>query len=247
VSREPDRPDSAPLLAIETATSETIVAVQVVMGGPVIVDRWPSRQAHGERLLASVEGTLQRASIALDDVAAIAVGTGPGSFTGLRIGLATAKGLAFGLGIPIVGVGTAEALARAWVAAVPPQETSDRSSARDVVVAQPAGLSGRYRTVISRSADGSWRAGASELLTTEPTNGADDATIAVDLLEAGADASEAARVALRGLPRALVDAARERMAAGGSDDLAALVPAYVSPPRGAVATDGSITWSRAHP
>jgi tRNA threonylcarbamoyl adenosine modification protein YeaZ len=229
------------LLAIDTATSETIVALQPARGGPVVTDRWPAGHSHGERLLASVDQVLGRAGVRLDGVAAIAVGTGPGSFTGLRIGVAAAKGLAFGLGIPIVGIPTAEALARASVArAAQPADA--------IVVLQPAGPSGRYRTVVGHG-DGTWRAGASELLTgTEPATIAATRTVAVDLADADPDAAEAGRRAVASLPETLIAMGRERLAsAHGSDDLAQLVPVYVSPPRGAIATNGTIEWSLARP
>jgi len=224
------------LLAVETATSETVVAAQAQPQGRIVADRWLSGHAHGERLLASVEGVLDRAGIELDDLAAIAVGIGPGSFTGLRIGLAAAKGLAFGLGTPIVGVATAEALARA------------SGHAGRVVVVQPAGPSGQYRTVVERDGDGRWRSGPSEMLSgdlmTLAAPPADAATIAIDLSDVPSDVADAGRRAVDGLAEALVEAARERLASGVSDDLAELVPAYVSPPRGAIVGNGTIEWSR---
>lgn len=233
------------VLAIETATSETVVAVQTEPVAPVFADRWPSRQAHGERLLASIERVLERAGIGLSDVTAIGVGTGPGSFTGLRIGLAAAKGLAFGLGIPLLGVPTAEALALA-VTSGSSASSMDDATAPSVAVLQPAGPSGRYRTVVSRNGDG-WHAGPSELLldvTTADAARSDDASsVAVDLPDVHADAADAGRRALEALPEALIEAARDRLAAGRSDDLAELVPAYVTPPRGAVTSEGSIEWS----
>ena len=227
------------LLALETATSETIVAIQPHPSAAVVAERWAAGHAHGERLLASVDRVLAGAGIGLEDVGVIAVGTGPGSFTGLRIGLAAAKGLAFGLAIRIVGVPTPEVIARAL------------GHADRVVVLQPAGPSGRYRTVVERDANGRWRAGPSEMVTeAEGTRGEADAageTVAVDLPDANARAGELGRSAMAQLPEALVEAARERLDSRGPDDLAELVPSYVSPPRGAALTDASITWSRVRP
>ena len=67
--------------------------------------------AHGAELLSLVDECLHAAGADLEDVAGIAVSSGPGSFTGLRVALATGKGLAFAGGIPLVGVPTLEALA----------------------------------------------------------------------------------------------------------------------------------------
>ena len=67
--------------------------------------------SHSQRLLTSIHWVLARAGFALEDLSALAVTVGPGSFTGLRIGLSTAKGLSFASGKPIVGVPTLDALA----------------------------------------------------------------------------------------------------------------------------------------
>lgn len=67
------------------------------------------RTTHSERLLPALEELLGHARVKLEEVGLISVVTGPGSFTGLRIGLATAKGFGYTLGIPLVGVTTLEA------------------------------------------------------------------------------------------------------------------------------------------
>lgn len=230
---------TSPVLAIDTATSQTVVAVQADPGAEIVRDRWPSGHVHGERLLASIVRLLAEAQIEPEELAAIAVGTGPGSFTGLRVGLATAKGLAFGLERPIAGIGTAEALARAAVPA--------DGGAQTLVVLQPAGPSGRYRTIVERDTAGVWRAHPPVLQTSEDaddTHDRADGVIAVDLPDVNGVAAAAGRQALEVLPEMLVRIARERMARGTPDDLAALVPVYVTLPRGAAASDGSIAWSR---
>lgn len=66
---------------------------------------------HSEQLLPLVDSLLSHARIPLQQVGGLAVSAGPGSFTGLRIGMATAKGLAQGLGIPLIGVPTLHAMA----------------------------------------------------------------------------------------------------------------------------------------
>jgi len=78
-------------------------------------------RSHTASLPGLVERVLRDAGLGVDDVEGLAVSIGPGSFTGLRISLALAKGLAFAGGLPLVGVPTLEALAH--VAEAPPGET----------------------------------------------------------------------------------------------------------------------------
>jgi tRNA threonylcarbamoyladenosine biosynthesis protein TsaB len=66
---------------------------------------------HSERLLPTIDRMLRDAGVGLDALSGLAVSIGPGSFTGLRIGLSTVKGLAYATGLPVVGVPTLEALA----------------------------------------------------------------------------------------------------------------------------------------
>jgi tRNA threonylcarbamoyl adenosine modification protein YeaZ len=68
-------------------------------------------KGHAEHLMAVIEEALQQAGAAYADLTAVAVSVGPGSFTGLRVGVATARGLALALKIPAIGVTTLEALA----------------------------------------------------------------------------------------------------------------------------------------
>lgn len=81
----------------------------------------PESRTHVTTLPALIAEVLAEARATIEDVDGIAVSIGPGSFTGLRIGLALAKGIAFAGGAPLVGVPTLEALA--WVAEAAPGET----------------------------------------------------------------------------------------------------------------------------
>ncbi len=78
---------------------------------------------HSARLVPLIDEVVRAAGYRMADVQAVAVSRGPGSFTGLRIGVSTAKGIAFGLGIALVGVPTFEALAQANVGLVDEGET----------------------------------------------------------------------------------------------------------------------------
>jgi N6-L-threonylcarbamoyladenine synthase len=78
----------------------------------VILERdFDAPRASLTRLLPEIQEALARAQCATSDVAEVVVGLGPGSFTGVRIGVATAKGLAHALGVPLLGVGTLDAIA----------------------------------------------------------------------------------------------------------------------------------------
>jgi tRNA threonylcarbamoyladenosine biosynthesis protein TsaB len=70
------------------------------------------RTTHSARLMPALDRVLRDSSVSKCDIDGIAISIGPGSFTGLRIGFATAKGLALGLGVPLLGVPTLDALAR---------------------------------------------------------------------------------------------------------------------------------------
>lgn len=68
-------------------------------------------KGHAEHLMAVIDAALERAGRTFADLDAVAVSIGPGSFTGIRVGVSTARGLALALGIPAIGVTTLEALA----------------------------------------------------------------------------------------------------------------------------------------
>lgn len=98
------------LLAIETATPVGSVALYA---GDVLLAYIENRQerAHARLLLPMIDALLSQTGVAKTDLSAIAVGKGPGSYTGLRIGVSTAKGLCTALDIPLLAIGTLEAIA----------------------------------------------------------------------------------------------------------------------------------------
>ena len=99
------------VLAIETSTMLGGVAVLDSEDGLIVEVRMSVRAAHSARLMPEVHSALQTASLSLADMDALCITVGPGSFTGLRIGLGTVKGLAFKSGLPVVAVSTLKALA----------------------------------------------------------------------------------------------------------------------------------------
>ncbi|MEW6600218.1 MAG: tRNA (adenosine(37)-N6)-threonylcarbamoyltransferase complex dimerization subunit type 1 TsaB, partial [Nitrospirota bacterium] len=100
------------VLAIETATLAGSIAVFDDSEGLVGEVRVSVKIAHSERLMPSIEWLLKASGISIKEIDAFAVSIGPGSFTGLRIGLSTVKGFAFATGKPVVAVRTLDAFAR---------------------------------------------------------------------------------------------------------------------------------------
>lgn len=100
-----------PWLALDTATDTASVAIH---DGAVRYEAtWTSRRRHTQQLAPIVSAALRTCGLAVGDLGGIAVALGPGSYTGLRISLALAKGLALGSGVRLVGVPTLDILAAA--------------------------------------------------------------------------------------------------------------------------------------
>jgi tRNA threonylcarbamoyladenosine biosynthesis protein TsaB len=218
------------LLAIDTATTRIVLALGTRGGDPVADSSWPAGYRHGETLLPALERLLAERGIDRAQIAAVVVGTGPGAFTGLRVGIATAKGLAHGLGRPIVGVPTATALLAAAARA-------EQVPVERVVLLLPAGPSDR---IVARAGEAPALLPAGE----EPDLATGDLVVALDLDgRAAADAMARGEAARAGMAAELLRTAATRLAAGDSDDLARLVPEYVTLPRGVTAMAGEVTWS----
>ncbi len=103
-------------LCIDTATEAGILALERnrrLLGHR----RWKSSSRHGENLFVHLDALLLEAGVERLGIDAIGVVIGPGRFTSVRVGLSTAKGLSFGLKVPIVGVGSLRVLARSASAA----------------------------------------------------------------------------------------------------------------------------------
>lgn len=97
------------VLGIDTATR--FASVAIVQDGVVLAEATGDGRGHGSDLLVLVDAVCVGAAIGPHDLDAVAVGAGPGSFTGLRIGMATAKGIAFAAKCPLWAVSSLAALA----------------------------------------------------------------------------------------------------------------------------------------
>lgn len=233
-------PGAGPLLVLDTATATAIVGLADRSGTLLSEERWGAGHRHGEELVGRIERLLAGAAVAPRGIGAIVVGTGPGAFTGLRVGIATAKGLAHGLGVPLVGVPTGLAL----LAAAAPGAVVDpgRPPGGPLALLLPAGPADRVLVRPGLPA-ALLPAGA------EPELVAGTTLVAVDL----ADRAPAAALALgeravEGLGAALARLGVERLAAmpgaGGTTEVATLVPDYVTLPRGVRGETGEVSWSR---
>ncbi|MGE5390178.1 MAG: tRNA (adenosine(37)-N6)-threonylcarbamoyltransferase complex dimerization subunit type 1 TsaB [Deltaproteobacteria bacterium] len=98
------------ILAIDSATP--VAGVALLHDGVLLKEEFSNyKKTHSETLMPMVDRVLRECECTITDVDVLAVTTGPGSFTGLRIGLALVKGLALATGIPVVGVNTLEVMA----------------------------------------------------------------------------------------------------------------------------------------
>jgi tRNA threonylcarbamoyl adenosine modification protein YeaZ len=213
------------ILVLDSATSRVVVAAGSGDGRLIAERSFPAEHRHGERLLATVEELAKSEGLELEALGGIVVGTGPGAFTGLRVGLATAKTLAHELHVPIAGVSTGDALVRAaggatsvWLPAGP----------QDRVEIAPDGGPRLVNAAVARETSG------------------DASVVAIDLDgRAAREALERGRHAADGLAVALLALGLARLEAGG-DDPETLVPDYVTLPRGVTQSldlEGGVAWS----
>jgi tRNA threonylcarbamoyladenosine biosynthesis protein TsaB len=205
------------ILVLDTATRTPVVAVAAADGTVMAERHWQSRHRHGEELLGRIEEALAEIGAGRRDLTGVVVGTGPGSFTGLRIGLATAKTIAYALGIPIVGVSSTRALALAAA-------TAD-ASRTELAIALPAGAADRYVHRFRISGGLPVELGQPQLVASPPKSD---------------------EIYGEGVPRvatALAHLGTAALRAGETDDPATLVPAYVALPRGLAAAAAEMTWS----
>jgi tRNA threonylcarbamoyladenosine biosynthesis protein TsaB len=217
-------------LAIDTSTHRAEVAL---WDGHACVarDRNLDPSKHAESLLNLVDGLFRVAGWRKSDLGLVVPCLGPGSFTGVRIGLATAKGIALGLDIPLVGVCGLEAMASALVAEDP---ESTRTS--DAIVAMIDARKGEVFLAAygptGSLLDGPRHVAAgrvNEALETYPPKRIVVGEVAASLALPGArlvrgpstDLPDAAAVARLGV---------QKLEERGPDDVAALEPIYVRPP-----------------
>lgn len=219
--------DATLMLAIDTSTRSSLVAVGRLE--PEFVSRRDVSHRHGAHVLEQIDEVLEAAGLGIGDVGALVVGTGPGSFTGLRVGLATAKTLAYVCTLPLVGVMSSTALRRAALEA---------GADEGVVVVLRAGAHDHYLVRPGRDPILVAPGRLDEVLQGAPVMSLD---MAPEVL--GAEAARLGAAAMEGLPRALLALAHDHLLAGTASDVSELVPAYVALPRGVAHAADELGWS----
>lgn len=142
---------STRILALDTATEACSAALWINGEISERFDICP--REHTQRILPMVDSLLAEAGIGLEQLDALAYGRGPGSFTGVRIGIGIAQGLALGAGLPMIGVSTLAALAQgAW----------RRCGVCQVLCAIDARMGEVYWAQYRRDEHGGWRGESSE-------------------------------------------------------------------------------------
>lgn len=112
------------VLAMDTATDYCSIALGLG-GQPLASTVFEAGRMHLEMLLPETHSLLERHSRRASEIRAIAVGTGPGTFTGLRVGVATARAMAQALGVPLFGSGSLPALAMGIAASLPTERAAE--------------------------------------------------------------------------------------------------------------------------
>lgn len=145
---------SVKILALDTATENCSVALLV--DDKVYVRSEVAPRDHTKKILPMVDEVLKEAGLTLAELDALAYGRGPGSFTGVRIGIGIAQGLAFGADLPMIGVSTLEAMA---------QGVYRKHDQSHVATAIDARMNEVYWGRFTRQEDGTWLTVDSECVT----------------------------------------------------------------------------------
>jgi tRNA threonylcarbamoyladenosine biosynthesis protein TsaB len=216
------------LLAVDTSTAQ--VGLALYDGAQVVSEyAWRSSQRHTVELAPAISNLLTRCGLTMEDVQALGVALGPGSFTSLRVGLALVKGLALARHIPLIGIPTLDILAHAQ----PP-------SRQPLLCAIQAGR-GRFALGVYKSSRKGWQAqGQARVVTLEALM---DEVKSPSILCGEFSAEDIQKIMnenIRLLPPAqsvrrpavLAELAWARWQAGDVDDEASLAPIYLH-------TDGS--------
>ena len=128
-------------LELSIDTCSDIATIALSSEGTLLVElTWQIGREHSTQLLPAIDGLLGRLSASKDDLAALFVAKGPGGYAGVRAGVSTAKGLAYGLELPLIGIGRLEVEAYNWRAAGGPIVAVHRAGRREAAWAVYEGV-----------------------------------------------------------------------------------------------------------
>ena len=210
-------------LSIDTASDWASVALSQEgrLKGEVT---WRCYREHSTQLMPMVETLLSRLRVDKSELTAVFVCTGPGSYAALRVGVSTAKGLAFALGVPIVGVGRLEIEAYQHAACGLPVCALHRAGRGEVAWAVYQGPKAVWREIAAPR-----MSPPQEMMAHLPAGallcGEEDDRLEEMLGEAGVSVAPSRRRA-----DYLAELGWRRLAAGGADDVRALAPLYLREP-----------------
>ncbi len=215
------------MLAVALDTASELAGVAALEDGALLASlTWRTRQNHSRELLPNLEQLLRTLGRTKADIGGVIVCTGPGSYAGLRVGVSTAKGLAYALELPIVGTGrlAAEAAPRAFEggAAVHALHAAGRAELAHAAYRRTDGRLEELRapSLVARDALLE-RIGAGEAVC-----GDVDEELAVALRKRGASVAPP----LAGRVVAVAALGWQRLAAGDQDEARSLVPLYLREP-----------------
>ena len=207
------------IIALESASSDPSLAIAERDGSSLAGDAWEGEGRQASELLPHLLELLERAGRELAQADAIAVGIGPGSFTGLRVSMSLAKGLALALSVPLVGVPSLDA----WLVAEPEAIAAvARAGAQDAFVL----MRGEAMPRIVAAAE------LAILLGSAPVAAPSELAVAFGLGGARSPRHAAEAVGLR--------ASRRLTEEPNGDDLERLEPWYLRAPRGTVPAGGEV-------
>ncbi len=210
------------IIALESASSDPSLALASGDGTAFATDGWEGEGRQASELLPHLLVLLARAGRELGEATALAVGVGPGSFTGLRVSMSLAKGMALALGVPLIGVPSLEA----WLAAEPDARAAvARAGAQDAFLL----MRGEPVPRVVSGAELASLVGGSPVVTPS------ELASAFGLVKALSPRRAAASVALQ--------AARRLTEDPRGDELERLEPWYLRAPRGTTsATEEVARW-----
>lgn len=212
-------------LSIDTASS--LASIALSREGRLVAElTWDCARQHSKQLLPAIDAMLTRQGLSKDELGAVFVCTGPGSYAGVRAGVSTAKGLSFGLTLPLVGVGRLEIEAYAFAATGGPVVALHKAGRSEFAWAAYAADPHWRELSPPRMTAGEALAGA--LPADALVTGDIDGTLAEQLREHGQRVATGAAAVRRA--SLLAELGWQRLQAGRTDDPNSLEPLYLREP-----------------